>query len=286
MNKHSHQQRWPTYTSPSPFLANSSFYTHTHTHRKTCEWQNHIQHVRDKNGETNLLSQEAFLGHRASSGSFSTRQKCLVGGRMFMAPETISRHPAASSGRYLLSDVQMFFPTSAPRSPQYMASALNKWCEGSCCCSVTQWCLTLRDPRDCSVQGFPVHHHLLEFAQTHVHRVSDATQPSHWKLVEWNDCNPVGLSASFGTHLLIKYIQTSKMLLRTEGQWSELRGRDHGCGSWCGRRKTAQPLPGSLPLEHLSPISLHSFQPSWGLFPFCLLLISCIGPCWGRLAVL
>ena len=156
----------------------------------------------------------------------------------------------------------------------------------ACCCSVAQSCPTLCEPMDCSMLGFPVHHHLLEFAQTHVHRVSDATQPSHWKLVEWNDCNPVGLSASFGTHLLIKYIQTSKMLLRTEGQWSELRGRDHGCGSWCGRRKTAQPLPGSLPLEHLSPISLHSFQPSWGLFPFCLLLISCIGPCWGRLAVL
>ena len=197
----------------------------------------------------NLLRQGAFLGHRASPGSFSTRQRCWVGSRMFMAPETISRHPAASSSRYLLLDVQMFFPASAPRSAQYMASTLNKWCEGSCCCSVTQSCLTLRDPRDCSMRGFPVHHHLPEFAQTHVCRVSDAFQPSHWKLVEWNDCNPVGLSASFGTQLLIKYIQTSKMLLRTEGRWSELRGRDHGCGLWCGHRKTAQPLPGSLPPE-------------------------------------
>ena len=32
---------------------------------------------------------------------------------------------------------------------------------------------------DCSTPGFPVHHCLLEFAQTHVHRVSDAIQPSH-----------------------------------------------------------------------------------------------------------
>ena len=32
---------------------------------------------------------------------------------------------------------------------------------------------------DCSMPGFPVHHHLLEFAQTHVHRVSDVIQPSH-----------------------------------------------------------------------------------------------------------
>ena len=32
---------------------------------------------------------------------------------------------------------------------------------------------------DCSTPGFPVHHQLLEITQTHVHRVSDAIQPSH-----------------------------------------------------------------------------------------------------------
>ena len=32
---------------------------------------------------------------------------------------------------------------------------------------------------DCSTPGFPVHHQLLEFTQTHVHRVSDDIQPSH-----------------------------------------------------------------------------------------------------------
>ena len=35
--------------------------------------------------------------------------------------------------------------------------------------SVTQLCLTLCDPTDCSTPGFPVHHQPLEFAQTHVH---------------------------------------------------------------------------------------------------------------------
>ena len=35
------------------------------------------------------------------------------------------------------------------------------------------------DPVDCSTPGLPVHHQLLELAQTHVHRVSDAFQPSH-----------------------------------------------------------------------------------------------------------
>ena len=49
----------------------------------------------------------------------------------------------------------------------------------SCCCSVAQSCPTLCDPMDCSVPGFPVHHQLPKFAQTHVHWVSDAIQVSH-----------------------------------------------------------------------------------------------------------
>ena len=48
-----------------------------------------------------------------------------------------------------------------------------------CCCSVTQSCLTLCDPMDYGTAGFPVLHHLRKLAQTHVHWVSDAIQPSH-----------------------------------------------------------------------------------------------------------
>ena len=40
--------------------------------------------------------------------------------------------------------------------------------------SVTQWCPTLCDPINRSTPGLPVHHQLLDFTQTHVHRVSDA----------------------------------------------------------------------------------------------------------------
>ena len=47
-----------------------------------------------------------------------------------------------------------------------------------CCCSVTKWCQTVCDPMDCSTPCVPVFHHPLTFAQTHVHRVSDAIQPS------------------------------------------------------------------------------------------------------------
>ena len=45
--------------------------------------------------------------------------------------------------------------------------------------SVVQTCLTLCDPMNRSTPGLPVHHQLPEFTQTHVHRVSDAIQPSH-----------------------------------------------------------------------------------------------------------
>ena len=45
--------------------------------------------------------------------------------------------------------------------------------------SVTQLCPTLCDPMNHSTPGIPVHHHLPELTQTHIHRVSDAIQPSH-----------------------------------------------------------------------------------------------------------
>ena len=45
--------------------------------------------------------------------------------------------------------------------------------------SVTQSCLTLCNPMNRSTPGLPVHHQLPEFTETHVHRVSDAIQPSH-----------------------------------------------------------------------------------------------------------
>ena len=43
----------------------------------------------------------------------------------------------------------------------------------------SQLCMTLWKPMDCSTPGFPVHHQLPELAQTHVHWVGEAIQPSH-----------------------------------------------------------------------------------------------------------
>ena len=45
--------------------------------------------------------------------------------------------------------------------------------------SVAQSCPTLCNPMNCSMPGLPVYHQRLEFTQTHVHRDSDAIQPSH-----------------------------------------------------------------------------------------------------------
>ena len=45
--------------------------------------------------------------------------------------------------------------------------------------SVTQPCPNLCDPMDCSIQGFPVHHQLLELVQTHIYQFGDAIQLSH-----------------------------------------------------------------------------------------------------------
>ena len=45
--------------------------------------------------------------------------------------------------------------------------------------SVTQSCLMLCDPMNCSTPGLSVHHQLPESTQTHVHQVGDAIQPSH-----------------------------------------------------------------------------------------------------------
>ena len=58
-------------------------------------------------------------------------------------------------------------------------SVSSLWRMDCYCCSVAKLCLTLCNPMDCSRPGFPVLHYLLEFAQTHVHWVGDAIQPSH-----------------------------------------------------------------------------------------------------------
>ena len=59
---------------------------------------------------------------------------------------------------------------------------------GWCCRSLAKLCLTLCDPVDCSTPGFSVLHYLLAFAQTYIHWINDAIQPSHPLLSPFSSC--------------------------------------------------------------------------------------------------
>ena len=83
---------------------------------------------------------------------------------------------AASCTETCVSLVHYLYPKSAfLKNNRY----INPDTQKCCCCSVTRSCLILSYPMDCSMPGFPVHHCFPEFAQTHVHWVNDAIQPSH-----------------------------------------------------------------------------------------------------------
>ena len=64
--------------------------------------------------------------------------------------------------------------------PQVAASKASvQWIQPHPCCSGAKSCPTLCHPMNCSRPGFLVFHCLPEFAQIHVHRVSDAIKSSH-----------------------------------------------------------------------------------------------------------
>ena len=54
--------------------------------------------------------------------------------------------------------------------------------------SVAQSCPTLCDPMNCSTPELPVHHQLLEFTQTHVHRVANAIPSISSSVVPFSSC--------------------------------------------------------------------------------------------------
>ena len=67
-----------------------------------------------------------------------------------------------------------FSPPCLVRDPHTGVNLKLRYNIGDISVQFTQSCPILCDPMDCSMPGFPVHHHLPEFAQTHVHRVGDA----------------------------------------------------------------------------------------------------------------
>ena len=75
--------------------------------------------------------------------------------------------------------------------------------------SVTQLCPTLCDLMDCSTPGYPVLHYLPELAQTHVHWVGDAIQPSH--SLSSPSCPAFNLSQHQG---LFKWVSSSHQVAK------------------------------------------------------------------------
>ena len=114
--------------------------------------------------------------------------------------------------------------------------------------SVTQSRPTLCNPMDCSTPGFPVHHQLPEFTQTHIHQVGNAIQPSH----PLSSPSPSDLNLSqhqglfkwvSSLHQVAKLLelqlqhQSFQWIFRTDFLWDEL------VGSPCSPRDSQESSP-------------------------------------------
>ena len=126
----------------------------------------------------------------------------------------------------------------------------------ACCCPVTQSCPTLCNPMDCNMPDFPVLHYYPEFAQTHVHWVSDAIQPFHPLSSPFppalNLCKHQGLFQCVSSlHQVAKVLELQ--LQHQSFQWI----------FWVeGKVLTTEPprSPATLPLEQISSLN-HPWLP-------------------------
>ena len=130
--------------------------------------------------------------------------------------------------------------------------------------SVAQSCPTLCDPMNRSTPGLPVHHQLPEFTQTHVHRVSDAIQPSH----PLSSPSPPALPASesFPMSQLFTWGSQStgvsalaSLLPKNTQDWSPLYSPWNSLGQNTGVGSLSL-LQGILPTQGLNPSILHCRQ--------------------------
>ena len=86
---------------------------------------------------------------------------------MYWQDEGLKCHSAINIGNFLCKKDDLKDRGKSLRMELYSVS------------SVTQSCLTLCDPMDCSTPVFPVHHQLQELTKTHIYQVGDPIQPSH-----------------------------------------------------------------------------------------------------------
>ena len=111
-----------------------------------------------------------------ASGSFLTSWLFTSGGQSIRASASVLSVNVQDLFPLGLTGLVSFLSKSLLLSSQESSSTQFRWGQIR---SVTQSCPTLCNPMNCSTPGLPVHYQLPEFTQTHVHRVSDAIQPSH-----------------------------------------------------------------------------------------------------------
>ena len=80
--------------------------------------------------------------------------------------------------------------------------------------SVAQSCLTLCDPTNCSTPDFPLHHQLLELAQTHVHRISDVIQTISSSVIPFSSC--LQSCPASGSFLMSQFFTSSGQVLELQ----------------------------------------------------------------------
>ena len=98
--------------------------------------------------------------------------KICIGVMLVIAPkEEVPKYPSTFKWVSKLCYIHTCSNANEPSTITYRSSVQFS--------SVAQSCPNLCDPMNHSTPGLPVHHHLPEFTQTHVHRVSEAIQPSH-----------------------------------------------------------------------------------------------------------
>ena len=127
--------------------------------------------------------------------------------------------------------------------------------------SVAQSCPTLCDPMNCSTPGLPVHHQLPEFTQTHVHRVSDAIQPSHpSSVVPFSSC-PQFLPASESFPMSQRLAWGGQSTCKTQ-KYGKLK-RSIAARSWGkGRNRGSQRI--------FRPHRVFHMMHYWWIFATCL----------------
>ena len=104
---------------------------------------------------------------------------CLALGEWSHHRDYLSREDLFCSSMYSCQNIGFWIPKSRHKVEFHPISDKEFLCCSVQFSSVAQSCPTLCDTMNRSMPGLPVHHHLPEFTQTHVHLVRDAIQPSH-----------------------------------------------------------------------------------------------------------